>query len=432
MKTFNLIVGIFILILFGSCLKEKNPIAFKNIVKPYEAISPRLSGILSLNEEFRQFELDKLWAEFDSVSGPLIEEDTLDHEMVFVSLLYRDSLMNQQIEFQVSGIYADRSLGDRVLRQLGKTDLWYRSYKMPKDMCFAYRFITSDSLDNKAYCIDSHNNRKIPHGELKSYSYSILDLSCQEEKYNQNNSEINHGELREFQVESKHISSTKNIHVYLPPDYDSLRSKPYPVIYLFDGFIYRNRVETPNILDNLIAESKTEPMIAVFISSRRKERKIELALYQPFTDFMVNELIPFIEKDYHISTNPTDRILGGISYGGLTATNIAFQHPELFGKVLAQSASYWRSNEVLEDYSVPDYRHDYLIEQFIQSPKKDLKLYLDWGLQENWVLGSNRRMVKVLDQKDYEFKYHEFNGWHDWANSRKSFVDGIVYLMTEE
>jgi len=45
------------------------------------------------------------------------------------------------------------------------------------------------------------------------------------------------------------------------------------------------------------------------------------------------------------------------------------------------------------------------------------------------VLGSNRRMVRVLDKKGYDYKYTEFNGWHDWSNSRKTFSKGLLYLM---
>jgi enterochelin esterase-like enzyme len=83
----------------------------------------------------------------------------------------------------------------------------------------------------------------------------------------------------------------------------------------------------------------------------------------------------------------------------------------------------------LTDSHDSEIRNDWLINQFLTSEKKNLRLYLDWGLQENMVFGSNRRMVRVLDKLDYDYKFIEFNGWHDWANSRKTFAEGLLYLL---
>ena len=83
----------------------------------------------------------------------------------------------------------------------------------------------------------------------------------------------------------------------------------------------------------------------------------------------------------------------------------------------------------MTDSKGDEIRNDWLINKYLISNKKELKFYLDWGLQENWVLGSNRRMVKVLNEKGYEVKFIEFNGWHDWSNSRKTFADGLMYLL---
>jgi enterochelin esterase-like enzyme len=74
-------------------------------------------------------------------------------------------------------------------------------------------------------------------------------------------------------------------------------------------------------------------------------------------------------------------------------------------------------------------RRDWLIQEYLTQNIKKLKLYFDWGLQENWVLGANRRMIKVLSKKEYEYKFIEFNGWHDWSNSRKIFPQGLIYLL---
>lgn len=83
--------------------------------------------------------------------------------------------------------------------------------------------------------------------------------------------------------------------MYTPEGYDDTERK-YPVIYLFDSFIYLNRVEVPNVLDNLIREKRLEPMVAVFIDNPTgTSRQTELPMNPLFRDFMLTELIPEVK-----------------------------------------------------------------------------------------------------------------------------------------
>jgi len=202
----------------------------------------------------------------------------------------------------------------------------------------------------------------------------------------------------------------------------------YPVIYLFDAFIYLNRIEVPNVLDNMIREKKIEPMIAIFIDNPTKElRDKELPLNFVFKDFVVKELVPYIRSKWNVTETPEKTIIGGMSYGGLAAGFCAFYHDSIFGNVLSQSGSFWRDT-VIEEPSINWHRSDWLIKQFQTCDRKDVRFYLDWGLQEPIILNSNRKFTRILDRLEYDYKFLEFNGWHDWSNSRKSFPIGLKYL----
>jgi enterochelin esterase-like enzyme len=76
-------------------------------------------------------------------------------------------------------------------------------------------------------------------------------------------------------------------------------------------------------------------------------------------------------------------------------------------------------------------RTDFMINRFTREDKRNLKIFLDWGLQEDMVLGVNRKLARILDRLGYEYKFMEFNGWHDWSNSRKTFPVGLLYLLEE-
>jgi S-formylglutathione hydrolase FrmB len=58
-----------------------------------------------------------------------------------------------------------------------------------------------------------------------------------------------------------------------------------------------------------------------------------------YSDFFLNEFMPFIEKRYGIRAGRAGRAIGGISMGGYGALRFAFAHPELFSSVSAQSAA---------------------------------------------------------------------------------------------
>ncbi len=405
----------------------KNEVSFSQIERPYMTISPLIKKLLKLDEKTLQKELTKFW--IDNKKFPFIESDTLDQDYVYTTLIYRDSTPDKMISFEIFGTYDENRLGNEKLYHLPNTDFYYRCYKFPNDICFSYRFVVTDTVSGKTTkTIDKYNPKLIPHGEAKKYSYSVFDLNPSEIDWNIKNNNARQSIIDTIRYTDKVLKKGRNIYVYLPNRYNSQRTKAYPVIYLFDAFIYLNRVEVPNILDNLINEGKIEPTIAVFFDTYSSTRKDILPLKYDFMSEFVSDVVPLINSKYNVSSLPEENIIGGMSYGGLAAAFMAFYHPNIFGKVLGQSSSFWRDFEYL-DSEGEWFRDDWLINQYLISDKKQLKFFLDWGLQENWVLDSNRKMVKVLIDKGYEVKYIEFNGWHDWSNSRKTFVNGLLYLF---
>lgn len=408
---------------------SQNQINFKEIHPPNQSISPTILELQKSDPTTLPRTLNRLWTKLKNESTPLIEKDPLNDGYVYMTLIHRDSTKNKDISFEVFGIYDEYRFGDMKMHKLKDTDLYYRCYMVPDDLCFSYRFILNDSIKNeKQFITDPLNNQLIPTEEKKDYSWSVFDLRTNKTDWYTKQLDNPGSKIDTFQITSNVLHNTRNIYVYLPQDYDN-SNKKYPVMYLFDSFIYLNRIEVPNTLDNLIHENTIEPIIAVFIDNPTNiSRKYELPLNPLFKDFMAKELIPEIKMKYNITNKPEKTILGGMSYGGLAATYIAFECDSIFGKVLSQSGSFWRDLE-LNDINGIEVRNDWLINRFLVENNKNLKIFLDWGLQENWCLLSGRRMIRALDKKGYPYKFTEFNGWHDWSNSRKTFPVGLIYLL---
>ena len=422
------VVSIIVGLTLGCCSIGKDNIEFKEIRNVYKSVSPTIASIQKLSESDRKIAIAELVEKSSNCGFPLIEKDSLYDDYIFVTFIYVDSTHQHEIEFEVFGIYDEHRFGDRKLHRLDSTDIYHRSYMIPNDLCLSYRYILTDrAAGSKRIVTDPFNTNRIPAGAVEDYSWSALDLRADEEEWYSKRYESD-SKLETLEITSRLLNNTRNIYVYLPPGYDN-GCKGYPVIYLFDSFIYLNRIEVPNVLDNLIWENKIEPMVAVFIDNPTStSRDYELPMNPVFRDFVVTELLPKIKSKYSITNRPEETIIGGMSYGGLAAAYIAFECDSVFGKVLSQSGGFWRDPEGKLKYADND-RTDFLINRFAKEDKRNIKLFLDWGLQEDMVLGANRKFVRILDRLDYDFKFIEFNGWHDWSNSRKIFPIGLQYLI---
>ena len=405
-------------------------VRFKEIRKPYKTISPYIKSLLKMDQTKRSRTVAAFWQSpmLRKKGLPLVEADPMDKSYQYVTFLYRSGKRRLNIKIDVFGIYDEPCLGNRILRHLPGTNLYYRSYKMPRDICLSYRFQVNKGDGRIRHESDPLNPYRIPSGKIQPFSYSLLDLAPPKFDLNRKMESDSGSRIEIIEFPDPLIQRDRKIRIYLPQGYDPKRTQPYPVIYLFDAFIYLNRIEVPNILENLLRQKQIEPMVAVLVSSYRKSRDKTLPLKFDFKKLFVSKIVPMIRKRYPVSHLPEENIIGGISFGGLAASFIAFYHPDLFGKVLSQSGSFWR-DQSFKDEQGEWLRDDWLIRRFQASEKKPLRFFLDWGLQEQWVLGSGRRFVRVLKSKGYPLRYIEFNGWHCWSNSRKTFADGLLYLL---
>ncbi|MGB8028653.1 MAG: alpha/beta hydrolase-fold protein [Terracidiphilus sp.] len=142
-----------------------------------------------------------------------------------------------------------------------------------------------------------------------------------------------------------------NCAVYVPAQYDP--GKPTPFMIFLDGSqALGNSMRVPVLLDNLIAKHDLPPMIAIFVdpgilpvvsdaAQNRYNRIYEYDSLTPrFSDFLLNELIPEVAKQYNLSKNPDDRALSGVSTGAVGAFIAAWNRPDQFHRVLSLIGTY--------------------------------------------------------------------------------------------
>lgn len=123
--------------------------------------------------------------------------------------------------------------------------------------------------------------------------------------------------------------TTQPLGVYLPHNYDS--SKTYKTIYVsHGGGGNENEWMTigalPNIMDNLIAEQQVAEAVVVTMDNTYFSWD-----YDQIAANLENNIIPFVEANYSVSTNASDRAFCGLSMGSMTTTTLMQSYTDLFG-----------------------------------------------------------------------------------------------------
>ncbi len=150
---------------------------------------------------------------------------------------------------------------------------------------------------------------------------------------------------------SFHLDNTRPIEIYLPPDYSGDPRRTYKVLYANDGQDMRG-LSLKSILDVLYARHTIDPIIVVAIHATRDrlneyglsdqpDYRHRGALAAAYDHFVIDELMPFIDHRYRMLSGPSHTAIMGWSLGGLSAFDLAWQHPDRFGIVGAFSASFW-------------------------------------------------------------------------------------------
>ena len=136
--------------------------------------------------------------------------------------------------------------------------------------------------------------------------------------------------------------STRQIWVYLPPDYEKNTARRYPILYLLHGSgdtaaAWTTAGNANIILDNLIAEKKARPMIIVMPLGHAvpfgSPPEIQAKNTPLMEEYMLQEVLPWAESKYRVMAGRDNHAIAGLSMGGGQTMNIAFGHLDLFSQV---------------------------------------------------------------------------------------------------
>ncbi|NTI82138.1 esterase family protein [Agrobacterium rhizogenes] len=250
---------------------------------------------------------------------------------------------------------------------------------------------------------------------------------------------VAHGDLRLVTLHSKALNSERQMYVYTPPGYTDA-SKPLPVVYLYHGFgdtvgSWVTQGRAPQILDNLLAEKKIEPMIVVIPDT---ETDIPDAIAENFPGAdrrknfypinadaadreLTQDLIPYMKKHYRVRDNADGRAVVGLSQGGYQALVSGLSHLGTFGWVATFSG--------VSTTTVPNKA----VDAALNDPAKINKALRGFTVtvgSKDQVTGKDIAGLKAtLDEKKIAHDYHEYPDLqHEmdvWRPSLVAFLEKV-------
>ncbi|HRC88856.1 MAG TPA: alpha/beta hydrolase-fold protein [Bacteroidales bacterium] len=152
---------------------------------------------------------------------------------------------------------------------------------------------------------------------------------------------VPHGQVRQILFFSKSTNTVRRAFVYTPPAYDKDLNKRYPVLYLQHGFGedetgWTNQGKANLIMDNLIAEGKAKPFIIVMTYGMTNDIKpggLRDFDIKPFQTVLVDELIPYIDKNFRTLSDQPNRAMAGLSMGGFETRLITLNNLDKFAYI---------------------------------------------------------------------------------------------------
>lgn len=361
----------------------------------------------------------------------------------------------------------------KPMSMVGKDGAWvYRTAPLPSEM-YTYRFAiggkkkVTDSLNPNVVCdIDDSLSYFVVGGYPGSY-------------YMDNN--VPHGTVQQLWYHSEFDKNMKQrrLSVYLPAEYKQNPQKRYPVLYLLHGtggdeLAWLGMGRLAQIMDNMIAQHKTVPMIVVMPNGiaeqdaapghspymKTKALHVNVSSWLGRTEraFPV-EVMPFIEHQFRTLNDKKHRAIAGLSMGGLHTIAITANNPDLFdyvGLFSPQSVSFLTDGNIKSLDKVTRGLDKFMAKMPSQWQQRydekrplltDVDMYkdLDKKLQREFqnppalyyiAIGKSDPLKPFVDKYRSRlsrmgciYMYNETSGGHTWENWRRYLLNFLPRLF---
>ena len=313
-----------------------------------------------------------------------------------------------------------------------KNGLWSFTTKPLEPELYTYAFI-ADSLQ-----VNDPNNVYYRRDVASTLNMLIVG-GVQADLYKVN--DVPHGTVAKRWYPSPGNKMTRRITIYTPPGYES-SDKVYPVLYLLHGMggdeeAWMTLGRASQILDNLIAEGKAEPMIVVMpngnVAQKAAPGESSKGFYKPVFNLphtmngkmeeTFTDIINFVDDNYRTIDDKSGRAIAGLSMGGFHSMHISRFYPNTFDYIGLFSAAI-KPNENVKSKVYEN------IEATLHKQKiNGFELYWIGIGKDDFLYKANTEFRSELDKIGMKYIYRESEGGHTWRNWRIYLSEFVPQLF---
>ena len=322
--------------------------------------------------------------------------------------------------FPNAGRVVLRTLTD-TFELTGKDGYWTGEYMVGTGFVVIFPSVDGNDTLYPGFPIGFGGNRPINYIDLGEDVSRAEPISC------------SHGTVSMDYFNSRVTGKLERLYVYLPPDYyasweqscgsGAKRSgKQYPVLYLQHGHgenetAWVNQGKVNFILDQLISEKKAEPMIVVMCNgmvSFEQEDEIFVGAVEKFEEFLIKEVIPYVEHKYRAFGDKPHRAMAGLSMGSMQTSVITLKNQELFDYVGIFSGFV---RDILSGYT------EHVKDEYLDTyGEKAAYIFRAMGDQDIF-LEEFFRDDKLLEEHHVKHERVLYSGAHEWKVWQRCLYD---------
>ncbi|MGM9705533.1 MAG: esterase [Prevotella sp.] len=249
--------------------------------------------------------------------------------------------------------------------------------------------------------------------------------------------DVAHGNVSKVWYDSPTLGMRRRMTVYTPAGYDGKRR--YPVLYLLHGMggdenAWSELGRAAQIMDNLIASGKAEPMIVVMPNGNPNceaaPGEWKAGMYVPGhwtikaeartsmeKSFM--DIVRHVDNNYRTIRRREGRAVAGLSMGGGHTLGIAMLYPETFGYYGLFSAAPWINGDRNLDNFYDRLKADTASAAQLKALFNSRPSLFWIGIgKDDFLYNANRDLRRFFDDNGYRYEYYENDGGHLWRNWR--------------
>ena len=313
---------------------------------------------------------------------------------------------------KLSGSWMPNPWGGTIDMTRGENNVWEVTIPLPEPEIYTYNFV-ADGVS-----VNDPQNVMVQRDGTRYLSMLLVDG----ERTENYKSAEQRGTISNPWYDSKILGINRRLTVYTPYGYEANPKAKYPVLYLLHGAggdeeAWSSMGRTAQILDNLIAKGLAKPMIVVMPNGNPNQQAAQ-TFGLPTTEYdwrdpanrnlyvqsLVEEIVPFIEKNYRTVAKKSHRAIAGLSMGG--------------GHTIAASGMYPNAFDYICPLSMGAKRTDELDAQLQGIKKAGYKLYWLACGNTDFLFENANELDAALTANGLEHTYFVSEGGHVWANWR--------------